>query len=150
MTAFQLAQLNIARLRAPLDAPELADFVAALPEINALADAAPGFVWRLQTEEGDATGIDAFGSDVIVNLSVWENLEALHGFVFRSAHSDVMRRRREWFERMHEAYLVLWWVPAGHRPTVDEAKDALRTMRRRGPCPEAFSFRSPFPAPTGT
>ncbi|MEE4299173.1 MAG: DUF3291 domain-containing protein [Pseudomonadales bacterium] len=144
---WQLAQLNVARMRAPLDAPELADFVAALPEINALADAAPGFVWRLQTEEGDATSIDAFGVDMLVNLSVWADLRSLQEFVFRTAHAEYMRRRREWFERIGDASLVLWWVRAGHRPGVTEARDALDTLRRHGPTSAAFDFRAPFPAP---
>lgn len=145
--AWQLAQLNVARMRAPLDAPELADFVAALPEINALADAAPGFVWRLQTDAGDATGIDYFGPDILVNLSVWSDLRALQDFVFLSAHAEYMRRRREWFERMGEASLVLWWVPAGHLPEVAEAREALDTLRRLGPTAAAFDFRAPFPTP---
>lgn len=148
--SWQLAQLNIARLRAPLDAPELADFVAALPEINALADRARGFVWRLQTEEGDATGVDALGPDMLVNLSVWEDLASLQDFVFRTVHAEFMRRRREWFERMGDASLVLWWVPAGHQPEVEEARAALATLRRRGPTPEAFDFRAPFPAPSAS
>lgn len=148
--AWQLAQLNIARLRAPIDAPEIADFVAALPEINALADAAPGFVWRLQTEQGDATAVDAFGPDMLVNLSVWAHLEALQDFVFRTDHAEFMRRRREWFERMREPSLVLWWVPIGHEPTVEEAREALASLRRVGATPEAFDFRSPFPAPAAT
>lgn len=145
--AWQLAQLNLARMRAPLDAPELADFVAALPEINALADGAPGFVWRLQTEAGDATAVDAFGPDMLVNLSVWADLAALQDFVFRTDHAEYMRRRREWFERMAEASLVLWWVPAGHRPDVGEARAALEALRRDGPSPAAFDFRVTFPAP---
>src|SRR3954451_152203 len=117
--AFHLAQLNIALPVEPLDAPALAEFVAALEPVNAAADAAPGFVWRLQTEDGDATGVRAFGDDrLIVNLSVWESLEALRAFVYGDVtHLAVLRRRREWFDRL-ESFLVLWWVPAGHRPTV--------------------------------
>lgn len=145
MAAFHLAQVNIAKLRAPLDSPVLADFVAALEPVNAMADAAPGFVWRLQTEDGDATAVRAFDDDMlIVNLSVWESAEALADFTYRSGHRDVMVRRREWFERMAEAFLVLWWVPAGHLPTVDEARQRLEHLRAHGPSPHAFTFRQRF------
>jgi Domain of unknown function (DUF3291) len=148
MAGYHLAQLNIGRLLAPLDSQQLAPFVDALERINALADGAAGFVWRLQTEDGDATAIRAFDDDMlIVNMSVWESVEALADFVYRSDHVSVMRRRREFFERMAEAFQVLWWVPAGHRPSVDEAKDRLERLRRDGSTPEAFTFRSPFPPP---
>ncbi|HEX6423233.1 MAG TPA: DUF3291 domain-containing protein [Acidimicrobiales bacterium] len=143
-----LAQVNVARLRAPLDTPELTDFVAALDPVNALADAAPGFVWRLQTDEGDATSIRAFDDDmIIVNMSVWASLEALRVFVYRSDHRTFLARRRQWFERMDAPMVALWWVPAGHRPTVAEAKQRLDALDRLGATPEAFTFRRSFPAP---
>ena len=148
MTSYRLAQCNVARLRAPLDSPVLADFVAALEPVNRLADRAPGFVWRLQTESGDATAIRDLDDDMlIVNLSVWESVDALAEFVYRSAHRDVMRRRRRWFEKMLDAYLVLWWIPAGVLPTVSDARSRFETLRRDGPSPDAFTFRSPFPPP---
>jgi hypothetical protein len=148
MTSYHLAQLNIGRALEPLDSPRLAGFVEALEPVNALADAAPGFVWRLQTEDGDATAIRPYDDDmVLVNMSVWESLESLAEFVYRSDHRAVMVQRRKWFERMAEAFMVLWWVPAGHRPTVMEAKDRLERLRSHGPTPEAFTFRSPFPPP---
>jgi hypothetical protein len=147
VTRYHLAQVNIGRVRAPLDTPELADFVAALAPINALADASAGFVWRLQTEDGDATAIRAFDDEsVMVNMSVWESLEALADFTYRSAHTAVMRRRREWFHHM-DVYLALWWVPAGHRPSVTEAQARLAHLAEHGPTPEAFTFRVPFPPP---
>jgi Domain of unknown function (DUF3291) len=147
---YDLAQVNVARLRAPLDSPDLAGFVAALDPVNALADAAPGFVWRLQTEDGDATAFRAFDDDnLLVNLTVWESIEALAEFVYRSAHVAVMRRRGEWFDRMAEAYLALWWVPAGTVPTVGDAEARLAHLRRHGPTAEAFTLRAPFPAPGG-
>ena len=150
MATHHLAQVNLATVRAPLDTPLLAGFVAQLEPINALADHSPGFVWRLQTEDGDATAIRPFGDQrIMVNLSVWESLEALRSFVYASRHLDVMRRRREWFHRMADAYLALWWVPAGTIPTVAEARDRIRRLTRDGPDPDAFTFRSPFPAPTG-
>jgi len=151
MAAFHLAQCNIALLRAPLDSPGLADFVDALEPINRLADRAPGFVWRLQTEAGDATAIRVFDDDtLIVNMSVWESVDALDEFVYSSAHRDVMRRRREWFEKMADAYLVLWWIPAGELPTVSDAQSRFETLRRDGPSAAAFTFRTPIPAPDAT
>jgi hypothetical protein len=145
---WQLAQVNVAILRAPLDSPRLADFVALLEPINALADRSPGFVWRLQTEDGDATAIRAFEDDrIIVNMSVWESLEALGDFTYASGHLGVLRRRRDWFDKMAEAHLALWWVLAGTTPTVAEAGSRLARLRERGPSPEAFTFREPFPAP---
>jgi hypothetical protein len=147
-TGWHLAQVNIALPLAPIESDQLAEFVAALDPINALADQASGFVWRLQTEAGDATAVKGFGDErLIVNLSVWESLEALSEFVFHSAHVDVMRRRREWFERMASSYAALWWVPYGHRPAVTEAEDRLEHLRREGPTERAFTFREPHLAP---
>jgi hypothetical protein len=146
VTAHHLAQVNVATLRAPLDGPELAGFVAQLEPINALADASPGFVWRLQTDDGDATAIRPFHDDrILVNLSVWESLEALRTFVYASRHLEVMRHRRAWFHRMADPYLALWWVPAGTVPTVAEARRRLGLLERHGPGPDAFTFRAPFP-----
>jgi hypothetical protein len=148
---WQLAQLNIALPSEPLDAPALAGFVAALAPVNALADAAPGFVWRLQTEDGDATTVRGLGDDrLIINLSVWDSLLSLGDFVYGREHLAVMRRRREWFVPMTAAYTVLWWVEAGHRPTVDEAGERLTLLRKHGPSPSAFTFRSAFPPPNGS
>jgi hypothetical protein len=149
---WHLAQLNIGRLRAEVDDPSLAEFMAALDPINALADAAPGFVWRLQTDEGNATAIRAFEDDPLMalNLSVWESIEALADYAYRSAHTTFLRRRSEWFERLGEVYLVLWWIPAGTVPTVDEALARLDHLRTYGPSPEAFTFRQPFPHPGGS
>ena len=145
---WHVAQVNIALLRAPLNAPELQDFVSMLEPINTLADGSSGFVWRLQGETGDATGIRAFDDDrIIVNLSVWETIEALGLFVFASRHIEVLRRRREWFEQMAEAHLALWWIPTGTTPTVEEAEQRLATLRERGPSSDAFTLREPFPAP---
>jgi hypothetical protein len=149
MSGHQLAQINVARLLAPIDAPETADFVAALGPVNARADRSPGFVWRLQTESGDATSVQAFDDPlVIVNLTVWESIEALEAFAYREAsHLAVLRRRREWFERHTEAPTALWWVPTGHIPTVAEALDRLALLRAEGPSARAFTFRELFPAP---
>jgi hypothetical protein len=130
---------------APVTAPEIADFMAALDPINALADAAPGFVWRLQTGEGNATSIHAFDDELmLLNMSVWESIESLRAFTYTTAHTEVLRRRREWFERLDVSHLVLWWVPAGHIPSIEEALDRLDRIRRDGPTPLAFTFRVPF------
>jgi hypothetical protein len=146
--AFDLAQVNIALSREPLDSPLLADFVAALPEINALADASRGFVWRLQGDGDDATGIRAFGDDrIIVNMSTWTSIDALADYVYRSAHAGIMRERRKWFAAMKESHQALWWVPAGHRPAVREAEERVAHLRTHGPTPFAFTFKQPFPPP---
>ncbi|MEU6239322.1 DUF3291 domain-containing protein [Kitasatospora sp. NPDC047058] len=145
--AAHLAQLNVATLRHPLDDPRLAPFVEMLDPVNAAADTAPGFVWRL-AEEGaaDATGLRPAGEDVIVNMSVWESQEALWDFTYRSGHLEVMRQRRAWFERHVTAHLVLWWVPAGHLPTVGEALERLADLQANGPSPRAFTFASSYTA----
>ena len=147
MSGFELAQLNIAVMKAPLESPLMSDFVANLDRINALAESSDGFVWRLQTDEGNATALRPLGENTLVNLSVWRDVDALQNYAYKSAHADIMRRRKEWFERMAEAYLVLWWVPEGHRPDVAEATMRLELLRRIGPSAEAFTFRQPFLPP---
>ena len=147
MSSFELAQLNIAYLKAPLDSPILADFVANLERINLLAEAADGFRWRLQADEGDATSLRPFGPEVIVNMSVWRDLNALRQFVYNSAHAEILKRRREWFAQAPQAYAVLWWVPAGHRPSLSEAADRLEQLRQHGASSTAFTFGRIFGAP---
>lgn len=145
-----LAQLNIGRLLAPTDDPLVAEFMGALDRVNALAEASPGFVWRFQTDEGNATAERPFDDDtILVNLSVWESVDALADYVYRSDHTAFMRRRAEWFERMREVYLVLWWIPAGHEPTMAESIERLEHLREHGPTPTAFTFRHRF-APDAT
>ena len=146
MSRYHLAQLNIAKMKFAIDDPGMAGFVARLDDINALADAAPGFVWRLQIEDGDATGVDYFGADALVNMSVWEDRDSLHNYIYRSAHSEVMALRKQWFERMTEAYSVLWWIAEGHIPTLDEASERLECLRLQGPGPSAFTFKQVFAA----
>ncbi len=147
MSNYRLAQINIATLKAPLDSPELRDFVDNLDRINALAEKSPGFEWRLVGDGNDATSLRPFGDDVIVNMSVWKDMAALRAFVYESAHTAIMKRRREWFVRMADVYIVLWWVPAGHEPTVEEAAARLARLREHGPSAEAFTFGEPFAAP---
>lgn len=126
----------------------MAGFVAQLDEINALADASPGFVWRLQDEAGDATSIRAFDDPrMLVNLSLWESVEALREFVYKTAHKGVMLDRKRWFESMDGPHMVLWWIPAGELPGVDQAKRKLATLATNGPTAQAFTFAKPFPAP---
>ena len=147
-SSYELAQLNVGIIKGPMDSPVMAEFAANLDRINALAGRSPGFIWRLQTEEGNATAIRLFADEnLLMNMSVWRDLQSLSEYVYRSAHAEIMRRRREWFERMSEAYLVLWWVPAGHRPGIEEATARLEQLRAHGPTPEAFTFRRVFPAP---
>ena len=144
MTGHHLAQLNIAKMKFAIDAPDLADFVARLEAVNTLADESPGFVWRLKTDEGDATAIDHFGADYLVNMSVWRDVDSLHRYVYRSAHNEVMAQRKLWFDRMLEAYSVLWWIPAGTVPTIAQADDRLQRLRQSGPTAEAFTFKQIF------
>ena len=136
--------MNIALPKAPLDSPMLAEFMALLEPVNALADTAPGFVWRLQTEDGDATGVRGFDDErLIVNMSVWESIEALRDFVYMGGHLDVMRRRREWMQGIRQ-HMVLWWVTPGNVPSVAEAEERLEHLRERGPSELAFTFKSHF------
>lgn len=149
MPAYHLAQVNIGRIRDAIDSPLLADFVAALEPVNKIADESPGFVWRLQTEDGDATSIRPFEDEtILVNMSVWESIDTLGDFVYRSAHTPFMRRRREWFHRM-DLYMALWWVESGTIPSVMDARERLAHLEKHGPTPFAFTFRQPFPPPDG-
>ena len=141
-----IAQVNIARMLAPLDDPVMAGFVARLAEINALADGSPGFVWRLQTEEGDATYLRPYDDDrILFNLSVWETVEHLKEYVYKTAHGEVMRQRKQWFEKFGGMYMALWWVRAGHTPSVAEAKRRLEHLQEHGETAHAFTFRRMFP-----
>jgi hypothetical protein len=145
---FHLAVFNIGRPTAPLDSVQLQAFMDGLDPINALAEQAPGFVWRYTAEgTNNATAARPFDDDVIVNFGVWESREQLWDFVYRTNHLDFLRRRREWFQHMSEPFLVLWWVPAGHIPTMAEALEKLQQLRQQGPSPAAFTFREPFDPP---
>ncbi|MFI7406553.1 DUF3291 domain-containing protein [Streptomyces sp. NPDC049541] len=145
--AYQLAQVNIGRLKAPLDSPQLKDFVDNLDPVNADADAADGFVWRLESDSGNATDVPVFGDEwLIINMSVWRDSNALTAYMYQGRHREMLARRREFFERVQEAMVVLWWVPAGHRPTVAEAEQRLLHLRAHGPTPYAFTLRTSFPA----
>jgi hypothetical protein len=132
----------------PLDGPLMAGFVARLDEINALADASPGFVWRFQTAEGNATALRPYDDErILFNMSVWQTLEDLRQYVYRSAHTQLIGRRTDWFDKFEQPYMALWWVPAGHIPTVEEAKQRLELLRAQGETAEAFTFKKSYEAP---
>jgi hypothetical protein len=149
VTRFHLAQANIGRIRAPLDHAIMEGFRTQLDPVNALADRTPGFVWRLQTEDGNAMAIrpDANDAMMAINMSVWESMESLQQFVYKSAHVGPLRDRKQWFEPIDGPILVCWWIPAGHIPTVPEALDRLKHLKEHGPTAHAFTFRAPFPPP---
>jgi hypothetical protein len=147
MSNYEPAQLNIAVMKDSLESPSMADFVANLDRINALAEHSAGFVWRFQTEAGDATAVRPMGDETLVNMSVWKDVESLNRYVYGSMHVEIMRRRKEWFERMREAHFVLWWVRKGHRPSLDDAIVRLELLRAKGPTKEAFTFGRAFPPP---
>ena len=142
---YHLAQVNIAKMLAPVDSPVMADFVANLDRINALAENSSGFVWRLKDDSNNATSIKVYDDDfIIVNMSVWENTDALYQFVYQSQHTEIFKRRKEWFEKMPEMHMALWYVPAAHQPTVDEAVSRLNHLRKKGDTPFAFTFKKRF------
>jgi heme-degrading monooxygenase HmoA len=146
---YQLAEVNIARLAAPLESQQLAEFVARLDEINSLADESPGFIWRLQSDEGNATYFKPYDDDLILfNLSVWESPEDLKKYVYGSAHAEVFKRRREWFEKFNGMFFAMWWVRSGEIPTIQEAKQRLEYLEKNGPTEFAFTFKQIF-EPTG-
>lgn len=145
--AYHIAELNIARMLAPLDDPIMAEFVANLDRINSLGMQSPGFVWILKDESGtnSATDIRPFEDErIIVNMTVWENIEALFNYTYYSDHTDFFRRRAAWFEKLEFGGMVLWWIPAGHIPTVEEAKARLEYLQQHGPTPYAFTFKKRY------
>jgi hypothetical protein len=150
----QLAQVNIARLLAPIDSEQLADFVLALDPVNASAEGAPGFIWRLQTDEGNATSVQGFeweiqgSAGIIINMSVWDSVESLSQWAFGPFHRAILVQRRKWFERVSDATTALWWVPVGHQPTVAEAESRIVHLRQYGPSPTAFTFKESFAPPS--
>jgi hypothetical protein len=142
---YQLAQVNIARMLAPITDPIMADFVNNLERINGLAESAPGFIWRLKTPAGDATSLRVFDDEwMIINMSVWDSVDALHQFTYYSPHVEIYRRRKEWFSKLTELGVALWWVPAGYTPTPEDAKAKLAYLNAHGPTPLAFTFKQPF------
>ncbi len=152
MSAFHLAQINIGRFRLPADHPANADFMNALDHVNAMADASDGFIWRLVGDGNNATDVEVVAGDplLLANMSLWRDVEALGAFVYRQTdHLTYMRRRKEWFESM-DVFQALWWVPAGHIPSMAEGMARIAALKTNGPTADAFTFRQPFPAPDGT
>jgi hypothetical protein len=146
MAEYQIAQVNIGRIKGALDGPIMAGFMSRLDDLNALADSSPGFVWRLQTSEGNATYFRPYDDDrMLLNMSVWETIEDLKHYVYRTAHAEVLRQRHEWFEKIDTVYLALWWVPINHIPGIDEAKKRLAYFDANGPTQFAFTFKTVFP-----
>jgi len=145
---YYLAQINVADAVAEMDADEMSGFVSRLDEINALADQSAGFIWRLQSEEGDATSLRVFENPLmLVNVSVWESIDALKSYVYKSVHVELIHDRDAWFSKMGQAHMALWWIPEGHIPSMEEAREKLEHIREHGPGPEAFSFGRPFAHP---
>lgn len=143
MQTFHLAQVNISKLLEPIDSPLLADFVAQLDEINALAEQSKGFVWRLKGENENATALRVFEDDmIIINMSVWETIEDLKDFAFKTAHAMVMKDRNKWFEKPKDAALALWWIPTGHTPTPQEARERLESINKNDSTSFAFTFKN--------
>ena len=146
MSTYHIAQVNIGRIRAPLDDPLMAVFVNQLAEINSLADADPGFVWRRQTDECNATYFRPYDDDpwMLLNMSVWSDVTTLRRYVYQTAHRELLRERHAWFEKLSGVYMALWWVPAGHIPGIDEAKKRLAHLEAHGPTQYAFTFQRIF------
>jgi CHAT domain-containing protein len=142
---YQLAQLNIAKGKERMDHPLLAEFVENISRLNALAEQADGFIWRLKDESGDALAIEAFSDPtIVINMSVWRDVETLKNYVYSSDHLAFMRRKKEWFTKLESNHLVLWWIPKGHIPTIEEAKEKLRHLEEKGSTPEAFAINQPY------
>lgn len=146
MTRYHIAQVNIGKVRAPVEDPLMEGFTTRLDELNALADGSPGFVWRLQTSAGNATYFRPYEDDrILMNMSVWETIEDLRYYVYHTVHAELLRHRHEWFEKFAGTYTALWWVPAGHRPGIDEARKRLAHLDQHGPTQFAFTFKNSFP-----
>ena len=145
MRPFHIAQVNIGRIRADLDDPIMTSFVNRLDALNALADSSPGFVWRLQTDAGNATYFRPFNDQrMLLNMSVWESVESLRHYVYQTAHRELLRERHAWFEKLEQVYMALWWVPMGHIPGIDEARRRISHLEAHGPTQFAFTFKSIF------
>src|SRR6476620_1898134 len=147
-SSFHLAQVNVGRMLAGREDPAMAGFFTRLDEVNELAESSIGFVWRLKDNSGNATYLRPFDDDsILINLSVWESIEALAAFTYRSAHKELIAGRKQWFQDFGQPFVALWWIPAGHIPGVDEARDRLGHLQAHGPTPFAFGFKTAFPVP---
>ena len=148
LPTFHLAQINVAQAKADMDSDLMQGFVSRLDEINTLAESAEGFIWRLQEDSGSATAIRVFDDPLLlINMSVWANLEALKHYVYKSLHVELIKDREVWFNKMGESHQALWWIPAGHIPSTEEARKKLEYIRKNGPSADAFTFAKPYPTP---
>jgi hypothetical protein len=144
---FQLAEFNISRLKAPLDSPVMKEFVDFLEPVNRFAEESPGYVWRLAAPDGKASSYlpPAYEDErIVTNLTVWEDIESLKNFVYQTVHTYFLRSRKKWFDQVSDRQVVLWWIPRGHIPTLEEAKEKLRCLQETGACPDAFTFQELF------
>lgn len=151
MTEHHIAQINIARMKGvDIHDPVMKEFADNLDAVNAIAETSPGFIWRLKDESNNATSFDPYGDvRILINVSVWESIEALEDFMYRSFHSDFLRRRKEWFHSFGQSHTAMWWVPAGHTPTLQEAVDKLSHLQQHGPSADVFDLKTRFPKPRG-
>ena len=148
LPTFHLAQVNVAQAKADMDSDLMQGFVSRLDEINTLAESAEGFIWRLQEDSGSATAIRVFDDPLLlINMSVWANLEALKHYVYKSLHVELIKDREVWFNKMGESHQALWWIPSGHIPSTEEARNKLEYLRKNGPSADAFTFAKPYPTP---
>ncbi|SFW64162.1 protein of unknown function [Sinomicrobium oceani] len=140
-----LAQVNISRIKGPIDSPVMSDFVANLDRINRLAEGSPGFIWRLKDDGNNATSIKIYDDDfIIVNMSVWSDIESLFGYVYRSNHAEILKQKKEWFHKMQEMHMALWYVEDGLLPSVTDARERLDHIRKHGETPYAFTFKNKY------
>lgn len=146
MQQYQLAQINIARMKGVnIEDPIMKEFVDNLDRINALAEGSEGFIWRLKDDNNNATAFNPYDDEqIIINVSVWESIEALEQFVYRSLHTDFLKRRREWFQQFGKAYTAMWWIPAGVYPTIAEAAQKLADLQENGASAAVFDFRNKY------
>jgi Domain of unknown function (DUF3291) len=148
MAGFQLAQINIAQAKDNMESEVMRGFVERLDEINHLAESSKGFIWRLQDESGNAADIQAFDDPLLlINMSVWQDIDSLKSFVYRSVHVDLLRDRDAWFDKTSLAHQALWWIPEGHNPSQEEGVERLRHLQQHGPSAQAFTFARPEPQP---
>ena len=150
MAKYQLAQINIGRIKgAGIDDPIMKEFVDNLDAINRLAETSAGFIWRLKSDDNNATSFNPYNDEqVIINISVWENIESLENYVFKTLHADFLRRRKEWFQKFGKVTTAMWWIREGEFPSVEEAVDKLARLQQEGPTSSIFDFKSKFPPPT--
>ncbi len=150
MSHYFIAEINIAKMKGvDINDPIMKEFVENLDAVNQIAEKSEGFVWRLKDENNNATILNPYNDEtIIINVSVWKSIETLENFMYRTFHSDFLKRRKEWFLTYGSAHTAMWWIPEGHIPTMQEAVDKLSFLQTNGPSPNSFDFRHKFPAPS--